>query len=244
HICCPISLESPPKTPTTSRSGRQRRRPRGGYRADRLPTTLSCGTEGGTTMMKTVETHAAGILDGASKTAETRPAFVASGLPAAQGLYDPRNEKDACGVGFCAHMKGQKSHQIVKDGLFILENLTHRGAVGADPLMGDGAGILVQIPDRFFREEMAKQGVTLPKAGEYAVGHIFMPRGEEQIAHYKKVIMDVVAEEGQQFLGFRDVPVDNSSLSKDPAIAATEPYHVQIFIGAGRDAATNADFER
>ncbi len=97
-----------------------------------------------------------------------------SGMPFAQGLYDPRNEHDACGVGFIAHMKGQKSHQIVKDGLFILENLTHRGAVGADPLMGDGAGILVQIPDRFFREEMAKQGVTLPKAGEYAVGHIFM----------------------------------------------------------------------
>lgn len=169
---------------------------------------------------------------------------VARTIPPRQGLYDPRNEKDACGVGFVAHMKGKKSHQIVKDGLFILENLTHRGAVGADPLMGDGAGILVQIPDRFFREEMAKQGVTLPKAGEYAVGHIFMPRGEEQIAHYKKVIMDVVAEEGQQFLGFRDVPVDNSSLSKAPDIAATEPHHVQIFIGAGRDAATNADFER
>ncbi len=86
----------------------------------------------------------------------------ASGLPKKQGLYDPRNEHDACGVGFVAHMKGVKSHQIVKDGLFILENLTHRGAVGADPLMGDGAGILVQIPDRFFREEMAAQGVTLP----------------------------------------------------------------------------------
>lgn len=81
----------------------------------------------------------------------------AGGLPEKQGLYDPRNEHDACGVGFVAHMKGQKSHQIVKDGLFILENLTHRGAVGADPLMGDGAGILVQIPDRFFREEMASQ---------------------------------------------------------------------------------------
>jgi glutamate synthase (NADPH/NADH) large chain len=111
--------------------------------------------------------------------------FVASGIPAAQGLYDPRNEHDACGVGFIANMKGQKSHQIVKDGLFILENLTHRGAVGADPLMGDGAGILVQIPDRFFREEMAKQGITLPKAGEYAVGHFFLPRDAEQIEHFK-----------------------------------------------------------
>ncbi|MCD4658757.1 glutamate synthase central domain-containing protein, partial [Agrobacterium sp.] len=168
----------------------------------------------------------------------------AGGLPEKQGLYDPANEHDACGVGFVAHMKGQKSHQIVKDGLFILENLTHRGAVGADPLMGDGAGILVQIPDRFFREEMAGQGVTLPKAGEYAVGHIFMPRDPSRIEHYKKVIVDVIGEEGQQFLGFRDVPVDNSSLSKAPDIAGTEPHHVQVFIGAGRDAATNADFER
>ncbi|MQX92571.1 hypothetical protein GHK63_24275, partial [Sinorhizobium meliloti] len=115
----------------------------------------------------------------------------------ARGLYDPRNEHDACGVGFVAHLKGEKSHQIVRDGLFMLENLTHRGAVGADPLMGDGAGILVQIPDRFFREEMAKQGVTLPKAGEYAVGYLFMPRDEALIAHFKEVISEVVAEEGQ-----------------------------------------------
>ena len=135
------------------------------------------------------------------------------GLPTKQGLYDPRNEHDACGVGFVAHMKGKKSHQIVKDGLFILENLTHRGAVGADPLMGDGAGILVQIPDRFFREEMARQGVTLPKAGDYAVGYLFMPQDEAQVDHFKKVIADVVAEEGQVLLGFRDVPVDNSSVS-------------------------------
>ena len=110
--------------------------------------------------------------------------------------------------------------------------------------MGDGAGILVQIPDRFFREEMALQGVTLPKAGEYAVGYLFMPQDEAQIAHFKQVIADVVAEEGQTLLGFREVPVDNSSLSKAPEIAATEPHHVQVFIGAGRDAATNAEFER
>jgi len=167
-----------------------------------------------------------------------------SGIPEKQGFYDPRNEHDACGVGFIAHMKGQKSHQIVKDGLFILENLTHRGAVGADPLMGDGAGILVQIPDRFFREEMALQGVVLPKAGEYAVGHIFMPQDPAQIAHFKQVMAEVIAEEGQHLLGFRDVPVDNSSLSKAPEIAATEPHHVQVFISAGRDAATSAEFER
>ncbi|MCF3643244.1 glutamate synthase large subunit [Rhizobium sp. TRM95111] len=173
----------------------------------------------------------------------TTPAF-RSGLPRKQGLYDPRNEHDACGVGFVAHLKGVKSHQIVKDGLFMLENLTHRGAVGADPLMGDGAGILVQIPDRFFREEMAGQGVSLPQAGEYAVGHIFMPQDEKLVAHFKTVIADVVAEEGQVLLGFRDVPVDNSSLSKAPEIAATEPRHVQVFIGAGGEAATNGEFER
>ncbi len=175
-------------------------------------------------------------------TAGSTPEF--RGMPKKQGLYDPRNEHDACGVGFVAHMKGQKSHQIVRDGLFILENLTHRGAVGADPLMGDGAGILVQIPDRFFREEMAVQGVTLPDAGDYAVGYLFMPQDEAQIAHFKQVITDVVSEEGQVLLGFRDVPVDNASLSKAPDIAATEPHHVQVFIGAGRDAATSAEFER
>ncbi|HUH48366.1 MAG TPA: glutamate synthase central domain-containing protein, partial [Mycoplana sp.] len=136
------------------------------------------------------------------------------------------------------------SHQIVKDGLFMLENLTHRGAVGADPLMGDGAGILVQIPDRFFREEMARQGITLPKAGEYAVGHIFMPQDDALVAHFKNVIKEVVAEEGQHLLGYRDVPVDNSSLSKAPDIVATEPRHVQVFIGAGLDAATTPEFER
>ncbi|WP_377290915.1 glutamate synthase large subunit [Rhizobium sp. SG2393] len=180
----------------------------------------------------------------ANEATVVKTAARSSGLPDRQGLYDPRNEHDACGVGFVAHMKGQKSHQIVKDGLFILENLTHRGAVGADPLMGDGAGILVQIPDRFFREEMAAQGVVLPKAGEYAVGHVFMPQDEALIEHFKSVIRDVVTEEGQVLLGFRDVPVDNSSLSKAPEIVATEPRHVQIFIGAGRNAATNAEFER
>ncbi|MGB3812991.1 MAG: glutamate synthase large subunit [Shinella sp.] len=184
------------------------------------------------------QTRAQATATGAKTCAST------PGLPKKQGLYDPRNEHDACGVGFVAHLKGKKSHQIVKDGLFMLENLTHRGAVGADPLMGDGAGILVQIPDRFFREEMAKQGVTLPKAGEYAVGHIFMPPDEKLVDYFKKVIGDVVAEEGQVLIGFRDVPVDNSSLSKAPEIAATEPRHVQVFVGAGREAATNGEFER
>ncbi|MFC0245860.1 glutamate synthase large subunit [Falsochrobactrum ovis] len=166
------------------------------------------------------------------------------GVPPAQGLYDPRNEHDACGVGFIAHMKGEKSHKVVKNGLFMLENLTHRGAVGADPLMGDGAGILVQIPDRFFREEMARQGIDLPQPGSYGVGYIFMPRDPELRAHAEQIVKEVVAAEGQHFIGLREVPVDNSSLSKAPHIAATEPVHVQIFIGRNAMLETDDDFER
>src|ERR1700748_3756235 len=95
-------------------------------------------------------------------------------VPEAHGMYDPANEHDACGVGFVAHIKGKKSHQIIEQGLKILENLDHRGAVGADKLMGDGAGILIQLPDSFYREEMAKQGVTLPPEGEYRGGMILL----------------------------------------------------------------------
>ncbi|YBV96540.1 glutamate synthase large subunit [Phyllobacteriaceae bacterium JZ32] len=179
-----------------------------------------------------------------AKTSRTPKTPISTGLPARQGLYDPRNEHDACGVGFIAHMKGVKSHQVVNDGLLMLENLTHRGAVGADPLMGDGAGILVQIPDRFFREEMAVQGVELPPAGRYAVGYLFMPQDAELRAHIETVIEEVIAAEGQTLIGFRDVPVDNSSLSKAPHIAATEPYHRQVFIGRNPNIATDDDFER
>ncbi|PAQ02772.1 glutamate synthase large subunit [Mesorhizobium mediterraneum] len=163
---------------------------------------------------------------------------------AAQGLYDPRNEHDACGVGFIVNMKGVKSHQIVKDGLAVLENLTHRGAVGADPLMGDGAGVLVQLPDRFFREEMASQGVELPKPGHYAVGHVFMPRDPELQAHIEGIIAEVAQLEGQPLLGFRDVPVDNSSLSKAPDIAASEPIQRQVFLGRGAEIESDDDYER
>ncbi|TIS91890.1 glutamate synthase large subunit [Mesorhizobium sp.] len=163
---------------------------------------------------------------------------------AAHGLYDPRNEHDACGVGFIVNMKGEKSHQIVKDGLAVLENLTHRGAVGADPLMGDGAGVLVQLPDRFFREEMASQGVELPKPGHYAVGHVFMPRDPALQAHIEGIIAEVAQLEGQPLLGFRDVPVDNSSLSKAPEIAASEPVHRQVFLGRSADIESEDDYER
>src|SRR5690349_23304101 len=130
------------------------------------------------------------------------PSVTTELMPAAQtkaatvknrGLYDPRNEHDACGVGFIAQMKGVKSHQIIRDGLAMLENLTHRGAVGADPLVGDGAGILTQIPDRFFREEMAKAGVTLPALGHYGIGYLFMPREAALRAHIEDIIREVTA---------------------------------------------------
>ncbi|GKX35039.1 MAG: glutamate synthase [Rhizobiaceae bacterium MnEN-MB40S] len=165
-------------------------------------------------------------------------------FPVKQGLYDPAKEHDACGVGFIAHMRGEKSHQIIEDGLRMLENLTHRGAVGADPLMGDGAGMLVQLPDRLYREEMAASGVALPESGHYAVGHLFMPQDHELRLHIEEIIADVVESEGQKLLGFRDVPVDNSSLSKAPDIVATEPWHRQVFVARGPDITDDEDFER
>ncbi len=169
-------------------------------------------------------------------------AVIDPGLPAAQGLYDPRNEKDSCGVGFIADMKGRKSHKIVQDGIQILLNLEHRGAVGADPRAGDGAGMLVQIPDAFFRKEAAKLGFDLPEPGHYAVGFIFFPRDPEGQAIVREAIEKVVADEGQVLLGWREVPTDNSSLGE--SVKPTEPLHRQIFIARGADVADEDEFER
>nr|WP_052194605.1 glutamate synthase large subunit [Aureimonas altamirensis] len=166
------------------------------------------------------------------------------GLPGATGLYDPANEHDACGVGFIASMKNQRSHDVVQKGLKILENLTHRGAVGADPLVGDGAGILVQLPHEFFKAEMAAQGVDLPEPGHYGVGFVFMPQDEARRLHFKEVFEKAAAEEGQQVIGWREVPVDNSSLSKAEEIVATEPVHRQVFIRRSPSCASDAEFER
>ncbi|MCW4116202.1 glutamate synthase large subunit [Aurantimonas sp. MSK8Z-1] len=193
-------------------------------------------------MTKTTPSHAAGAAVAAT-TPDLR-AVKPRVLPEAVGLYDPRNEHDACGVGFIAHMKNVASHDIVAKGLTILQNLTHRGAVGADPLMGDGAGMLVQIPHGFFAAEMATQGVTLPEPGHYGVGHIFMPQDDTQRRHFEEVFEAVVAEEGQTVLGWRDVPVTNESLSKAPEIVATEPAQRQIFIARSASIATDDDFER
>ena len=165
-------------------------------------------------------------------------------FPERQGLYNPGNEKDACGVGFVAHMKGVQSHGIIEDGLEILKNLEHRGAVGADPLMGDGAGMLVQIPHEFFKEECAKLDFQLPKPGEYAVAQIFMPRTKKLRIQIEKIFEKNIRKEGLKLLGWRTLEVSNNHLSKDPAIKATEPVHRQCFIGKTTQEASEADFER
>ncbi|MEW5888617.1 MAG: glutamate synthase large subunit [Pseudomonadota bacterium] len=152
-------------------------------------------------------------------------------LPQRQGLYDPANERDACGVGFVAHIKNKKSHSIIEQGLQILKNLEHRGATGYDPLLGDGAGILIQIPDRFFREEMAGHGVTLPAAGEYGVGMVFLPRSEADRRACEQEIERAIKTEGLMLLGWRDVPRDNRGLAQ--AARDLEPVVRQVFIGRG-----------
>src|SRR3954447_18668136 len=128
------------------------------------------------------------------------------GLPEPQGLYDPAKEKDACGGGFVADLKNRQSHAIVEQGLAGLKNLAHRGAVGADPMMGDGCGILVQIPHRFFLEECASIGIALPEAGLYGVGQLFMPRDPEGFRIVEELIAKAIADEGLTLLGWRDVP--------------------------------------
>ncbi len=164
------------------------------------------------------------------------------GFPAAQGLYDPANEHDSCGVGFVADMKNRKSHTIVEHGLSILKNLVHRGAVGADPKAGDGCGMLVQIPHAFFVAECARLGIVLPEPGHYAIGHLFMPRDPEGLRIVSDIVERVVAEEGQVFLGWRDVPVDPTGLGE--SVRPTEPRHRQIFIGRGKGIADEETFER
>ncbi|TCS37265.1 glutamate synthase (NADPH/NADH) large chain [Paucimonas lemoignei] len=161
----------------------------------------------------------------------------------AQGLYDPANEHDACGVGFVAHIKGQKSHSIIEQGLLILKNIDHRGAVGADKLMGDGAGILIQIPDQYYREEMAKQGVTLPPPGEYGVGMVFLPKENASRLACEQEIERAVLAEGQVVLGWRDVPVD-FDMPMSPTVRAKEPVIRQIFIGRGADIMVTDALER
>jgi glutamate synthase (NADPH/NADH) large chain len=164
-------------------------------------------------------------------------------LPSRQGLYNPANEHDACGVGFVVQIKGRKSHDIVQQGLQILKCLDHRGATGADVLMGDGAGILIQVPDRLYREEMAKQGVTLPPAGEYGVGMVFLPKESASRLACQEEIERAVKAEGQVLLGWRDVPV-NREMEMSPYVKAKEPVIRQVFVGRGPDVMVTDALER
>ncbi|TVO57595.1 glutamate synthase-related protein [Denitromonas halophila] len=164
-------------------------------------------------------------------------------IPHKQGLYDPANEHDACGVGFIAHIKGEKRHDIVIQGLEILKNLDHRGAVGADALQGDGAGLLLQLPDQLYREEMAAQGVTLPPVGDYGVGMVFMPKEHASRMACEEEIERAIRAEGQVVIGWRDVPV-NPDMPMSPTVRKTEPIIRQIFIGRGADIMVTDALER
>ncbi|HEY0562756.1 MAG TPA: glutamate synthase central domain-containing protein, partial [Methylophilus sp.] len=155
-------------------------------------------------------------------------------------MYDSRHEKDSCGVGFVAHIKGKKSHDIVAKGLELLTNLTHRGATGYDPKLGDGAGLLMQMPDAFMRKESAKLNMTLPEAGQYAVGNIFLPQDANNRAQCEALIAKIIAEENQTLLGWRDVPVDNSNIAE--AARDVEPCMRQVFVAS--NAADHNTFER
>jgi glutamate synthase (NADPH/NADH) large chain len=159
-----------------------------------------------------------------------------------QGLFDPSAEKDSCGVGFIADIKGRASHKLVQDALAILCNLEHRGAVGADPRAGDGAGILLQIPHKFFRPKADHLGFSLPNPGEYAVGVLFMPRDRDWGQIIRDIWGQMIRRERMTLLGWREVPTDNSTLGE--SVKPTEPLHLQVFIGRSRKIKTEEEFER
>ncbi len=167
-----------------------------------------------------------------------------NGMPEKQGLYDPRHEKDACGVGFVANLDGTASHSIVQDGLEILKNLEHRGAVGADPLMGDGAGMLLQIPHEFFKNVCSEAGFELPAQNEYGVAQLFLPTDTDLRNQVLDIVRGVIAEEGLLLLGERHLAVDNSHLSQDPEIMSTEPFHLQLFVRPRDTSLTGDELDR
>jgi glutamate synthase domain-containing protein 2/glutamate synthase domain-containing protein 1/glutamate synthase domain-containing protein 3 len=169
-----------------------------------------------------------------------RPAGL--GLPPKQGLYDPRFEHDACGVGFVVDIQGRASHKILRQGIQVLVNLDHRGACGAETNTGDGAGILLQMPHRFLREECDKLGINLPAPGEYGSGLVFLPRDPTLRRQIEERFGDIVESEGQVLLGWRTVPTDNSMLGA--TARASEPFIRQVFIGRGADVTDALAFER
>jgi glutamate synthase (NADPH) large chain len=164
------------------------------------------------------------------------------GYPQRQGLYDPQHEHDACGFGFVCDIQGRKSHEIVQKALTVLVNLEHRGAAGSEKNSGDGAGLLCQLPHRFLEGAAAAAGVKLPAPGRYGVGMVYLPRQEASRRACERMVEDVVAEEGQTVLGWRDVPSDNGSLG--PTARASQPAIRQLFVGRGPGCRDEAAFER
>src|SRR5205823_5116726 len=162
------------------------------------------------------------------------------GLPPKQGLYDPAFEKDGCGIGFVANIKGAKSHDIVRKGLAVLDHLFHRGAQGCDPCTGDGAGILLQVPHEFLKPAADDVGVKLPGAGEYGVGMVFLPPAETHRKSCEHLFERIIAEEGLRCLGWRTVPVNSQAIG--PQARQTEPVVRQVFIA--RDHFDEGKFER
>ncbi len=156
---------------------------------------------------------------------------VPHGLPERQGLYDPRNERDACGIGFVVNVKGEKSHDIILKGIQILINLTHRGACGCDPETGDGAGITIQIPHKFFEKETAKLGFTLPPEGEYGIGMVFLPVEPQPRLQCEGILERIAQEEGLTVIGWRDTPINVDAIGR--VARASQPYIEQIFIRRG-----------
>jgi len=164
------------------------------------------------------------------------------GLPVKQGLYDPRHERDACGIGFVVNVKGKKSHQLVQQSLEVLCNLDHRGARGSESNTGDGAGVLTQMPHTFFQAVCGESGIELPDFGQYGVGMVFLPPDESQTADFQEGFAQIVRQEGQQVLGWRAVPTHNESLGA--TAHAGEPNISQLFIGRSPDLANDLAFER
>jgi glutamate synthase domain-containing protein 1 len=154
-------------------------------------------------------------------------------LPDSRGLYDPRFEHDSCGVGFVCNIKGVSSHNIVAGGLEILKRLSHRGATGADPKTGDGAGILIQMPHEFIQKVARKDKISLPEKGRYGSGLIFLPQDKAEREFCKEAFIRFIREEGQEFLGWRSVPVDATQIGK--TAQETQPVIEQIFIGSKLD---------
>ncbi|AIF53223.1 glutamate synthase large subunit [Pelosinus sp. UFO1] len=162
-------------------------------------------------------------------------------VPPKQGLYDPQLEHDSCGMGFVVNIKGEKSNEILRRSLIGLTNLSHRGGVGSEPDTGDGAGILIQIPHAFMKK-VCKDEIDLPEWGEYGIGMVFLPVDTEQRSYYEACLEDIVKSEGQELLGWRDVPTDSSSLGKTAKDCM--PCIRQVFIGRGNELKRELDFER